>query len=67
MTKEELLSELMKKFEEAKKEFGFKSSFEEIDNIFFIKDMILKDKFVSDNFERQLSHKITELYNGWAG
>ena len=65
MEKEKLITELEKKFKEIKSELNFNSTFEEIDQIFFIKDYILKDKFVSDNFSRQLCYRIVETYMSW--
>lgn len=66
MKKDEILKELEKQFEKTQKELEFKSNFEEIDNIFFIKDDILKEGFVSDSFSRQLCGRISELYGNWA-
>jgi len=38
MNNKEILNELEKKFEELKKELGFKSELQDIDEIFYIKD-----------------------------
>ena len=43
--KETLLKELREKFEIMKKELGFKASFKELDEIFFIEDFILNAGF----------------------
>ena len=45
MNQQELLDGLREKFEKTKKELGFKSSFEDINEIFFINDFILHEKF----------------------
>ncbi len=66
MEKSEITNELEKQFQKVKEELGFKSSLEEIDEIFFIKDAVLKDGYVSDNFSRQLCGRISELYGNWA-
>jgi len=65
MNNKEILNELEKKFEELKKELGFKSELQDIDEIFYIKDAILKDGFVSENIDRQICSRIIETYMGW--
>ena len=64
--KEELMKELKEKFETCQEETGFKSSFDELNGIFFIKDSVLDSGFVSDRFSRQLSSRIVETYMNWA-
>jgi hypothetical protein len=61
----ELLKELEEKFKQMKKEFGIKSELQDIDEIFFIKDRISQDKFVSENISRQICSKMVETYMGW--
>ncbi|MCK9597224.1 hypothetical protein M0R19_08635 [Candidatus Pacearchaeota archaeon] len=63
--KEEILEELHKQFDKAQKELGFKSSFDELEEIFFIEDMALKQWYVSNQFSRQLCGRIVEMYNSW--
>ena len=63
--KQELLKELEAKFEETKKELGFKASLQEINKVFFIKDSVLGAGFVSENFSRQLCSRIVETYANW--
>jgi len=65
--KEIILEELSNQFDKAKKELGFKSSFEEINEIFFIEDCVLKQGYVSNQFSRQLCGRIVEMYNSWLG
>lgn len=65
MNNKELLSEFKEKFEILKHELGFKSSLEELDEIFFIKNNVLKERFVSDSLSRQICSRIVELYMGW--
>lgn len=67
MEKENLLKELREKFDEARNELSFKSTFDDIENIFFIEDAILQEKFVSDKFSRQLCARILNTYNSWLG
>lgn len=63
--KDEILEELHKQFDKIKKELDFKSSFDEINEIFFIEDMALKQNYVSNQFSRQLCSRIVEMYNSW--
>ena len=65
MEKEKLLKELKQKFEKTKKELGFKATFEEIDDIFFIKDLILEKNYVSEEFSRQLCSRMADTLNNW--
>lgn len=67
MDKKEILKELEKKFDEAKKEIGFNPSFEELEKEFSITDMVLSNGFVSENFSRQLCSRIAEFYRDWHG
>lgn len=66
MNKKEILSELDSKFEELKKEIELNVSLEDIDEIFYIKDVVLKDGFVSDALSRQICSRISETYGSWA-
>jgi len=67
MEKAELLNELETKFKEIKEELGFKSTLEEINEIFFIQDHIIEKGYVSEQFSRQLCSRIVDLYVGWCG
>jgi len=64
--KEELIRQVKEKFEEAKKELDFKSEFKEIDEMFFVTDHILSEKFASNNFSRQMCSRIRDTLNVWA-
>lgn len=65
MEKKELLKELEKKFDEAKNGLGFQATFEELENVFFLKDAILSENFVSENFSRQLCSRISDTFLNW--
>ncbi len=65
MENEELLKELENRFKKIKSEMGIKSSLEELDNAFFIKDFILKEGFISERLSRQINYKIVDTYMGW--
>ena len=65
MNKEKLLKEFEEKFEETKKDLGFKAEFKELDQFFFLKDAILKDGFVGEILSRQICYRIVETYAWW--
>ena len=66
MSNEDLIKELKESFEKMKSDFNIEASFEEVEKIFFIKDYILREGFVSDKLERQISSRIADLYAGWS-
>ena len=61
----ELLKQLKTEFDIMKKELGFKSSFKDIDEIFFFKDMVLKEGFVSQHLSRMMCRRIVDTYGSW--
>ena len=65
MENESLLKELEEKFNQLKKEFGFKSSLDDIDLIFFIRDYVLGQRFVSQALSRQICSRIVDTYAIW--
>jgi len=65
VNKEELLKDLEKEFEKIKKKLGFKSSFDDIDRIFFIKELILLRGYVSPDLSRQIRNGIIDIYYSW--
>lgn len=65
MSKKELLEEFERKFSELKTKIKFKPTLDDLDRIFFVKDGVLKDNFVSDNTLRQISKRIIDNYMGW--
>jgi len=60
-----LLKEFEEKFAELKKELKFKSSLEEIDSIFFVRDLILDRKYLSPKLGRQICSRMVDLFMGW--
>ena len=65
MEKIKILDDLEEKFKNLQRELKFRSSLKDIDKIFFIKDLVLKDGFVSPNLSRQLCYRIAEVYMSW--
>jgi len=67
MDKQEILSELKKQFGLTKERLGFKSTFEEINEISYIEDMTLSQGFVSNQFSRQMINRMIDTFYGWVG
>lgn len=67
MEKEKMMKELEEKFNALKKELKIKSSLEDLDNVFLIKDYFLKEGFISDNLLLKVNWRISEMYNFWNG
>ena len=65
MEKVQLLKEFRWDFDKMKTELGFKSSFDDLNNIFFIDDFVLKTEFVSNRLSRQICSRIVETYMNW--
>ncbi|MBU0907628.1 MAG: hypothetical protein KKD18_07145 [Nanoarchaeota archaeon] len=64
--RDELIKEIKKSFEEAKKEMGFKASLEELDDVFFITEYILHEGYVGEEFPHQVCSRIRDSLNAWA-
>jgi hypothetical protein len=65
MNNDELIIELENKFNEWKKKAKFNVSFDELDDVFFLKDFILTSRFVSPKINRMICSRIRDTYNGW--
>ncbi|MBI3623795.1 hypothetical protein HY212_06990 [Candidatus Pacearchaeota archaeon] len=65
MKNEEMMKELEDKFSKMKKELGLKTSLDDLDRNFYLKDYILKEGFISENLIRQVSYRIVETFMSW--
>jgi|GEM_PF-4542866 len=63
--KQELLKELESKFSDLKKDLKFSSNFEDLEKAFLIKDFILEEGYIAENFFVQLSARIAAFYGEW--
>lgn len=63
---QKLRSELLDAFSSEQKRLGFTSSFEDINSIFFIEDMVFQQGYVSVQFSRALCRRIVDTFYGWA-
>jgi len=48
-----------------KKELNFKTNIEDLDKIFFIKDYLLKEGYISEKVSRQVCYRIVETFMSW--
>jgi hypothetical protein len=60
-----LLEELDAEYAKYARERGLEVTLDELDSIFFIRDLVQKEGFVSTNLGRMISHRISESYYGW--
>lgn len=60
-----ILEELEKAYEKYGQERNVTISLDELDSIFFIRDYIQKEKYVSTNLGRAICYRITETYYSW--
>ncbi|MFH1072752.1 MAG: hypothetical protein V1743_04960 [Nanoarchaeota archaeon] len=65
MTSETLIEELHREFAIMKRELKLKSTFNDLEKIYFLSDMVLKDGFVSKHLSRIISHRIVDTYLSW--
>lgn len=63
--KKDILAEFEKEFESMKKDLGFSSSLDELDSVFFIRDFIQKEDFLSNRLSRQVCARIRDTYWSW--
>jgi len=67
MERDNLLKQFEKEFELMKKELKFKSTLNELDKIFFIRDHILSAGWISRNLSRVICSRIVDTYQSWNG
>lgn len=65
MEKEKILKEIEERFNKMKSEFKMNVTLDELDTVYSVRDSILKDGFVSENFVRQLCYRIVEMLMRW--
>jgi hypothetical protein len=65
MNKNEILNDLRNQFEATRKKLGFKASYDEINRISYIEDMVLSEGYVSNQFSRQLINRMVETLYSW--
>ncbi|MBT3304636.1 hypothetical protein HN592_02220 [Candidatus Woesearchaeota archaeon] len=65
--KKELLITLNEEFTKLKQTLKFNVTLDELDEVFFIKDFVQHEGFVSVQLSRQICKRITDTYNSWIG
>ena len=65
MDKKEILKELREKFDELRKNLKFKSTYEEINEMSYVEDMVLSDGYVSNQLSRKLINRMLETFASW--
>lgn len=65
MKQDELVNQFEEEFKAMKKELGIKPSLEDYDNIFFLRDLVMKEGFVSKHLSRWTCMRIMETYMSW--
>lgn len=65
MEKTELIRKFEEEFGKIKKEHGFKAALEELDKIFFLRDFISKEGFVSEKLSRQVCGRMVDTFGLW--
>ncbi|MBI4018576.1 MAG: hypothetical protein HY368_03120 [Candidatus Aenigmarchaeota archaeon] len=65
MKKTALIRQFEKDFMAMRKELGFKVTLEELDSIFFLRDFISKENYVSGKLSRQVCSRIVDTYMAW--
>jgi hypothetical protein len=64
---DELIKEFEEEFAKMQKRLGFKSSLEELDSIFFMRDFIHKEGYVSSQLSRMVCSRIISTFTNWEG
>jgi hypothetical protein len=67
MLSEDLLKGINQEFNLMKKELNFKATLDELDDIFFIEDYILRVGFISKSLSRIICGAIADTFNLWVG
>lgn len=65
MDKQKIITELEEKFKKIKEKLKFKANLDDLDRAFSIRDIVIKDGFVSEDLSKQIRYRIVEVYMGW--
>lgn len=63
----ELIKELEEKYEKMRKDLGLKSTLDQVDNYFYIRDAVIKNRGVPYALPRMVGVKAIEMFNSWIG
>ena len=62
-----VIEELENRYAEMQKEIGVKTSLDELDEVFFIRDMVQQNRFVSTSLSRMVCARIRDTFTQWIG
>ena len=62
----DIIVEFELRFKEFKKDLGFKSSLNKVDEIFLLKDSFAEEGYIGSDMYRSVSRKIVDVYTHWA-
>lgn len=65
MDKQKIITELEEKFKKIKEKLKFKANLDDLDKAFSVRDVVIKDGFVSEDLSKQIRYRIVEVYMGW--
>lgn len=63
----ELLEELDVAYKKMQQELGLEITFEELNEVFFVKDLVLEKRYVAPRLSRMIAGRIVALFNQWGG
>ena len=63
----DILPEFEKKFEALRKELGITATLDEMDKVFFLRDYMQREGFVSNQLARQVSRRVVDTFMNWYG
>jgi len=67
MEEEQLVKKFIANFEKVKRELHLKTTYEDLDTIFFISDMVKKDGYLTSSITRVICHRIMSQFMSWNG
>jgi len=65
--KAKLLSELKNSFDSLRNECGFKTTYEDLQDLIFMEDFVLEEGYVSTSLLDELVNKLAERFYSWVG
>lgn len=61
----EIVKEFETAFEQLKKELKFRATLEELDEVFFLRDFVAKEGFVSSQLSRTVCRRMVDTFYSW--
>lgn len=67
MEQDKLIEEFKEAFNQMSERLGVKSSLDELDEVFYLSDMVLRERFISSKLSRVICARIRDTFNSWIG